>query len=506
MQSIRKKSFAAEQLAKRQKKNPTSIAIIVLAVIIAVGAVGYAVYVRFGEKEVPTENVSPADKKIKSIAVLPLDSFSDDPDQINFSDAMHDAIITNLSRICAGTIRVISRNSASRYKDTEKTLPEIAHELDVDAVIEGSVYPSENRVRIIVQLIAMNPERHLWQNDYTKELRDVLSLQNEVAREIASEIKVTLSDEEETRLASVQTVNPEAYNLYVQGRHYYNEAEFEKAVELLEKAITKDPGFAQAHSLLSRIYQFYDREKAKSAADRALELDPALAEPHMTYAYLYQRIFDWQKAESECKQALALDPSNSGVHTFYATHLRMICHYEEALQKIATAQKIDPLNSWSYGAAVAIYAAMDRFDEAMKQYRRGKEFNPDNWYIDQHYGRMLYKMGDYAQAREVFGKWEGTHEGPERFGYIHALAGEHAEAEKVLNDLIDSTKNGSIPSTYIIFIYAALGEKEKALDWLERMYEEGSHNMLFIKTDFEFDPLRSEPRFQAILKKMNLAD
>ncbi len=504
MQSIRKKSFAAEQLAKRQRKSPATIAIIVLAVVIAVGVVGYALYVRFGEKEEPTEAVAPT-AEIKSIAVLPLDSYTDDLDQIHFTDAMYEAIITNLSRICTGTIRVISRNSASRYKDTEKTLPEIAQELDVDAFIEGSVYPSENQVRITVQLIAMNPERHLWQKDYTKVLKDVYSLQNEVARAIASEIKVTISGEEELRSERTKTVVPEAYKLFTQARSFATLGKYDQAEEILNNVIIKDPGFAQAYSFLGSVY-YYDNkvEKAKKAADKAIELDPTLAHAHVVQAQLYQRNFNWEAAELELKKALELDPSSSSAYHNYAIHLRMRARYEDALKVITQFQKIDPLRSGLYGVAIAIYSAMGKFDDAIEQYRLGMDFYPGNDYIQQHYGRMLYKQENYKEAFEIFK--DNVHGGEGRFAYIYALAGEREKAQQILTRLIKKYEQEKNDPQWIVLIYTALGEIDTALDWLESTYDEGFHFYLFAKTDFEFDPLRSEPRFQAILKKMNLAD
>ena len=466
MQSIRKKSFAAEQLAKRQKKNPANIAIIVLAVAIALSAVGYALYVRFGEKDTPTDAVA-TKEEIKSIAVLPLESFSNDPDHNDFTNAMHSAIITNLSRICMGIVRVSAHRSMIQYRESDKTASEIAQELDVDAVIEGDVYSSDNQVRITVQLIAVNPERHLWQHVYTEEMKDVLSLQNQVAQAIAGAIKVAISSEEKNRLASAKTVDPEAFNLYARGLHFLDQFKFDEAEKVLEQAVAKDSGFAQAYGLLSDIY--YDKgqlEKAKNTADRAHDLDPTLVLPYITNAQLHMQDSDWDAAERDIKQALTLDPSSSDAHWAYFNILRMHCRYDEALQKIEDFQKIDPRAAVSYGGAVAIYTAMDRFDEAVEQYRRGMVLNPGNTYISQHYARMLYKKGNYEKAKEILNNVDILTD--QRAGYIDALEGKREEAEKVLNRLIRQYEEEHKSSMYIVFIYTALGEKEQALDWLER--------------------------------------
>jgi len=249
MPSPLKKSFAAELLKKRQKKRMShGLWIILLVVIIAVVIGGYALYSRY--------IALPVKAKITSIAVLPLANLSGDPEQEYFSDGMHDALISNLSKIEA--LRVISRTSVMGYRETEKKVPEIARELDVDAVIEGSVYRADNQVRITVQLIAAEPEQHLWSNEYERELRDVMSLQGEVARAIASEIKIAVTPEEEESLASARPVNTEAYDYYLRGNEYYRrglgEGELRIALQFYQKAIDLDPAFALAYARLSIVH------------------------------------------------------------------------------------------------------------------------------------------------------------------------------------------------------------------------------------------------------------
>jgi len=500
MQSIRKKSFAAEQLAKRQKKNPTTIAIIVLAVVIAVGAVGYALYVRFGVKEEPTEEID-----IRSIAVLPLECHSENQEHIDFAFAMHDLLTSNLSSICAPDVRVTAQRSTIRYRDSDKTASEIAEELDVDAMIEGSIYPSGDKIRITVQLIVMNPERHNWEESYIREMRDVLTLQNEVTQAIAGEIKVAISMEEETRLVSESNVAPEAYSLYVQARYYFNNGKFKEARECLEKALEIDQEFAQAYGALSIVHHFdgnYDM--MQSTVDKALDMNPDLAEPHIANALIHARDCNWQAAENEYKQAIELDPNNTDVYGYYARHLRMRGRLDDALKNILIAQRIDPLNPFLYGGAIACYLLKNRYDEAEKQYQKGLQFNPGNSYILLQYSRMLYKQGNYAEAMRIVKESNMMREG--RTGYLNALSGNRDKAYQILNTFIQKYEDGVSGGSWIVLIFTALGEIDTALDWLECIFEERETFMLFVKTDFEFDPLRSEPRFQAILKKMNLAD
>ena len=239
----------------------------------------------------------------------------------------------------------------------------------------------------------------------------------------------------------------------------------------------------------------------------AIELDPLLAEAHVQQAKLYQSSFDWQAAERELKQALELDPNGAYVNHYNATYLRIHARYGDAINVITHLQKIDPFRSSLYGVAIAIYTAIDRFDDATEQYRLGMDFYPGDDYIEQHYGRMLYKQGNYKKALEIF--TDNIHGEDGRFGYIYALAGEREKAQQILNRLIkkyEQEKDSPGNPVWIVLIFTALGETDTALDWMESTYEEGFHYYLFAKTDFEFDPLRSGPRFQAILKKMNLAD
>ena len=498
MQSIRKKSFAAEQLARQKKKSPATIAIIVLAVVIAVGAVGYALYVRFEAKEEPIEAVN-----IRSIAVLPLECHSENQEHIDFTFAMHDFLTSNLSSICAPDVRVTAQRSTIRYRDSDKTASEITEELDVDAVIEGSVYPSGNKIRITVQLIVMNPERHHWEESYIREMRDVLTLQNEVSKVIAGKIKVAISIEEETRLVSESNVDPEAYSLYVQARYYYYNTKFKEAREYLEKALEIDPEFAQAYGTLSFVHYFdgnYDM--MQSSADKALNLNPDLAEPHIVYALLHERDFNWQAAENEYKQAIELDPNNADVYFYYSRHFRMRGFLDDSLRNLLISQRIDPLNPFMYGGAVACYTLMNRYDEAEEQYNKGLQFNPGNAYIRFQYSRMLYKQGKYEEAMQIIKEVNIMREG--RIGYLNALSGNRDKAYKVLNTFIQKYEDGVYGGGWIVLIFTALGEIDTALEWLERIFEERETISPFIKTDFELDSLHSEPRFQAILKKMNL--
>ncbi len=457
MQSIRKKSFAAEQLARQKKKSPTTIAIIVLAVVIAVGAAGYALYVRFGEKEEPTEVVEPEQKQIKSIAVLPLKNMIGDPEQLYFTDGMHDALINNLSKI--GALRVVSNTSVMQYRDNPKPIPEIARELGVDAVIEGSVFRAENQVRIIVQLIATNPERHLWSNEYTRELRNVMSLQNEVARAIASEIKIAITPEEEARLATARPVNTEAYDSYLRGNDYrkrsISEEDKQIAVSLYQKAIDLDPEFALAYAGLSiahsRMYTFYyDRTqerlaRAKEAADRALELEPVLPEAHLAMGiYYFIGYLDYDRALEQFTIARESQPNNSELLQSFALIQRHQGKFEQALANFKKASDLDPLNNNLNNLIALTLRDLRRYQEAESYYDRAILQAPD---IDYFYSNKSF----------LYVRWEGNTE------KARAVLG-----ESPLN--IDSAENPFINTFITLDVYD--GNYQEALDRLNSKPED----------------------------------
>src|SRR5260221_7827667 len=327
--------------------------------------------------------------RIQSLVVLPLENLSNDPEQEYFADGMTDQLITNLAQISA--LKVISRTSAIRYKGTKKSLPEIARELHVDAVVEGALMWVGGRVRISAQLIEAPTDYHLWAASYDRDLRDVLSMQEEVTRAIASEIRVNLSAQEQARLASTRPIDPEAYRLYLKGRYYWNKRSlegFQKAIEYFQQATAKDPAYAQPYVGLPDTYTnfpFFDvvppREampKAKAAAARALELDDSLGEAHVSLGYVsYMYDWNWPTAGKHFEQALTLNPAYSMAHTFYPFYLSSLGRSEEALAVAKRSLDLDPASpAVSHSLGVQLYLAR-QFEQAIEQAHKTLELDPN---------------------------------------------------------------------------------------------------------------------------------
>jgi TolB-like protein/Flp pilus assembly protein TadD len=331
----------------------------------------------------------PSSPKIQSLVVLPLENLSKDPEEEYFTDGMTDQLITNLAQI--GALRVISRTSAMRYKGTKKSLPEIARELHVDAVVEGAVMWAGGRVRISAQLIEAPTDNHLWAASYERDLRDVLSMQEEVTRAIVSEIRVKLTAQEQARLANRHPINPEAYKLYLKGRYHWNKRSlegFQKAIEYFQLAAAKDPAYALAYVGLADTYTYFSffdvvppREampKAKAAAARALEIDNRLGEAHVSLGYVsYMYDWDWPAAGKHFEQALTLNPAYSRAHTFYPFYLSSLGRSEEALAVAKHSLDLDPASpAVSHSLTVQLYLAR-QFDQAIEQSHKTLELDPN---------------------------------------------------------------------------------------------------------------------------------
>ncbi len=460
--------------------------------------------------------------KIESIAVLPLGNLSRDPEQEFFADGMTEELITDLSKI--GALKVISRTSVMHYKGTQKTVPEIARELHVDAVIEGSVRRSGQRVRITAQLVHAATDTHLWAESYERDLRDVLALQDEVARAIASEIRVKLTPQEQARLMSARPVNPEAHELYLKGRYYWNKRTPEtlkKSFEYFQQAIEKDPSYALAYAGLADAYLMLGAgeyavlppkeafPKGESAAMKALELDSTLAEAHSTLGYSKDVFdWDWQGAEREFKQAIEFNPNYANAHHWYAGHLTQMGRHAEAIAEARKAESLDPLSLIiSADVAMEALAPAGMYDQAMQQCRKTLEMDP-NFAVAhaclsrsyEHKGMHKEAIAEIQNAVNLSG---GSLVWVAALGRAYALAGRRDEAIKILNELKARSKREFVPPAGFVGIYAALGDKDQAFAWLEKAYQERSDIIPALKLPV-FDPLRSDPRFQDLLRRVRL--
>ncbi len=458
--------------------------------------------------------------EIKSLAVLPLDNLSNDASQDYFADGMTDALITELAKI--GTLRVISRSSTMLFKGKRKPMPEIARELNVDAVVEGSVLRSGDRVKIATQLFHAATGQNLWSESYERDLRDVLSLQSEVARGIVQEIKIKLTPQEDASLSRKRSVNPEAEEAYLRGLFAFNQgvdattpAEkrvlHEKSFDHLQKAIKLDPNYAQAYATLALSYhwlasstgfsEFYP--KSKAAALTAIGIDDSNVDAHGALAFVAWN-YEWDAAlaEKEFKRVNALSRNVGFGGHGYALFLSNIGRHDEAIEQIRGAEAIDPLSRPLKANMVAIFMYARKFDHALEQIKRLLELNPNWWHVrDQLVGTYAFK-GMYEEAIDEKLKTIELRKGNVDLllAEINARAGRRIEATKILREVKKSPEVES-RATNVASVHAVLGDKEEAFVWLEKAFAMRLQGLRTLKTAPGFDSLRSEPRFQEMLRR-----
>jgi serine/threonine-protein kinase len=465
----------------------------------------------------------PAPRKMQSLAVLPFQNLSRDPEQEYFTDGIAEALITDLSQVSA--LRVISRTSAMRYKDAKKTMPEIARELSVDAVLEGSVQHSGERVRISAQLIHAPTDTHLWAGSYDRELQDVLGLESSVARAIADEIQVTLTPQEKAQLTATRQVNPDAYEAYLRGRYEWNKRTAEglrRAVDFFQQALAKDPGYALAYAGLADSYfsLAYSAEvlhpqevvpKAKAAALKALELDGSLAEAHTTLGAI--RVFyDWDGtgAEQEFKRAIALNAGYATAHHWYGLYLGWTGRVPEAKAELRRAQQLDPLSSIiSINLAWTSYLTRD-YDSAIEQLRQTLELDSNFWAAYWDLGECKLALGRYTEAIADLQKavdLSGGNTGTvAMLGYAYGVVGDRAKAQHMVQQLKKMAQSRYVSPADVAMVEFGLGNKDQGFAWLQKAYQDRSRFLVTLKTEASLDPLRSDPRFVDLLRRMKLSD
>ncbi len=454
--------------------------------------------------------------QIKSLAVLPLKNLTGDPEQEYFVDGMTEALTTELSKI--GALRVISRTSVMRYKETDKPLSEIARELNVDAVVEGSVLRAEEQVRITAQLIVAAPERHLWAENYDRDFGDILALSSDVARAIAREIKVAVTPAEERQLTSARRVNRETYEAYLKGMFHLNKSTPEgtqKGLAYLHQAIEKDPADPLAYGGLALGYAASAHgpgapsdalERAEAAALKALELDDTLAEAHAALAHIKEyRDWDWEAAEQAYQHALRLNPTLTLTRAHYSFYLLLFGQTDEALAEMRQVKEMDPLTPLWPAWQGWLYWWAGQYEEAINEARKSLELDPDfevGLYV---LGSAYAEKGMYEEAIKAHQRagvlsrqWKSA------LGRTYAMADQQEEARLVLADLEAGFTTWD--TWFIAQIYAVLGEKDEAFRWLETAaYEHPRHPYVpFIRFSPAFRPLHDDPRFQNLLRRMNL--
>ena len=456
---------------------------------------------------------------IQSVAVLPIENLSHDPEQEYFADGMTDALITDLGKISA--LRVISRQSVMRYKGSKKPLPEIASDLNVDALVEGAVVHSGNRVRITAQLVQGRPERQLWAETYESDLQDVLVLQGEVARAIADEIKVKVEPQEQARLAHSRAVNPEAHELYLKGLYFWNtnrnQRDLTKAIELFQQATEKDPGDPLAYTGLSDAYSslvgwdvlspLETLPKAKAAATTALQNDDSLAEAHGSLGHAEMYDWDFAGAENEFKRAIQLNPSYATGHWLYALDLSKMRRLREAVEEMQRAQSLDPISHVSNEVSGWIFYLARDYEHAVEQEQKALELDanlaPARYYL----GLAYEQERKYPEATEQFEKAVALSGGIPQFvgglGHAYGVSGRRGEAAKILERLSDQSKRTYVSPFSIAIVYAGLGETKQTFEWLDKAFRGHAQLLTNLKVDPRLDTLRSDMRFQDLLRRMN---
>ena len=488
--------------------------LLAIAVVLAALGIGYPSLRNWRQ---PSPATAP---RIQSLAVLPLENLSRDPEQEYFADGMTDELITDLAKI--GALRVISRTSVMRYKGTKKSLPEIARELNVDAVVEGTVSRSPGRVHITAQLILARPEKHLWAEGYDRALGDAVALQSELARAIATEIKIKVTPQEQVRLANARPVNPEGHEAYLKGRYYWNkrtEEGFRRSIEYFSEAIEKDPNYALAYAGLADSYillgeygLFPPREaytKAREAATKALALDETLAEAHTALADVKTDYdWDWPGAEHEFRRAIELNPGYATAHQWYGELLSQLGRHEEALAEIKRAQELDPLSLIISTVGGQTLLRMGRDDLAIGQLRKTLEIDPNFAQAHDVLGLTYLRKGAFAEAIAEFQRAITLSPNITLYkaglGQAYARTGKSSEARKLLYELKQQSKRSYVSWLGLADIYAGLAEKDQAFACVEQAYEQRDANLVQARVDPLLDPLRSDPRFQDLLRRMGL--
>jgi TolB-like protein/DNA-binding winged helix-turn-helix (wHTH) protein len=446
----------------------------------------------------PAERSVVVSPVIGSLAVLPLDNLSGDKEQEYFADGMTDALTTDLAQI--GSLKVISRTSAMHFKSSKETLPQIGRELNVDAVVEGTVTRAENRVRVTAQLVETGSDHHLWARTYERDLKDVLVLQDEIAQDVAEQVRVKLTPKERSRLVQVHPVDSDAYDAYLRGSYWINQLTLEgheKACDYFRRAVAKDPSYALAYVGVARCQDTPD--KYRDEIIKALALDPSLAEAHTMLAInKLTNDWDWPGAEAENRKAVALNPSDARAHLWYSFYLVAMARPDEALREIERARDLDPYDAFTTVTLGQVLYHARRFDDALRENQRGLEMHPDadafSWYMADVYEQKKMFAEAFAARQRALSLTKDPRvtalgEAYKRSGYKGYLL-KQAEFEQTHNP------------PYAAHCYALLNDEPRAIAALEAAYKDRAAGILFIRTAPELDSIRSSPGFRDLVRRV----
>ncbi len=504
--------------AASQRKKHVWIYIVVIGAAISIGLFFLGRYsasnsASAARAEAATGSTMPQ----KSIAVLPFDNLSRDPDNAYFAEGVQDEILTRLAKVA--DLKVISRTSTQHFKSAPENLPQIAKQLGVTNILEGSVQKAADQVRVNVQLINAMSDAHLWAETYDRKLIDIFAVESEIAKNVAESLQAKLSGSEKTAMAKKPTENPEAYELYLKGRFFWNKrtgADLQKSIEYYNQAIAKDPGYALAYVgladsylLLSSYASSSPREslpRAKAALQKALDLDDSLAEAHASFGLLGTLELNLRHGIDELQRAIELKPNYATGHHWLSLGYVTLAQFDSAISEAKRAIELDPLSLIINADCSYEYLCARRYDEAEAQARKTLEIDPNFFLAHYYLGAILQLKGNVAQAIPEFQKsFDLNHDHYSRamLGQAYARNGQKEEAQKALAWLNEEAKSKYVAPYAFALVYTALGDNERAIDELERAYQNGETNYLFvIKVDPFLDDLRGDPRFNNLVQKI----
>lgn len=492
---------------------PRALLWIVLAAVIIL-CLSTAFWLKFRQRTTPV-----VEPRIQSLAVLPLRNLSGDPAQEYLADGMTEALIGRLAGI--HNLRVISHTSVMQFKNPQASVPEISRKLGVDAVVEGSVIREGDHLRVTAQLIRGSTETHFWSETYDRKMSDALTLESELAQSIAEKVQVTVSGEEQLRLSSARPVAPEVYESYLKGRFAFgqgNRAQLDQSIPYFEDAISRDATFAPAYLGLAEAYTLLGtvsagvspqetRPKVARFARKALSIDPNLAEARVVLANVLQEEWHWAEAESEYRRAIALNPNSAEAHQWFALWLVCQGRTDEAVSTIKRARALDPVGV-SGGSVAWILFQAHHFDEAIREENSALVIQPNNVTTLTGLGFTLIAKNQPADAIPALEKAVSLSGSPAATGILiraYSHAGRRNDALRLLEELKRRKKAGYIPAGAFVNAYLGMGDNEQAFYWLEQAYKEQSNILQFLKTHPYFDPIRGDPRFADLVRRVGLA-
>jgi TolB-like protein/Flp pilus assembly protein TadD len=510
-----KRTGAADAVGQHSRGH-TWIYIVIVAAAFSIGLFFLGRY-SAGNKESGLPPAAAGSLPEKSIAVLPFENLSRDPDNAYFAEGVQDEILTRLAKVA--DLKVISRTSTQHFKSAPENLRDIAKQLGVTNILEGSVQKAADQVRVNVQLINAMTDAHVWADTYDRKLTDIFAVESEIAKTIAETLQARLTGSEKSSIAKTPTVNPEAYELYLKGRFFWNKRtgdDLRKSIEYLKQAIAKDAGYALAYAALADSYgilRFYGGASpnesivpATAAAKKALELDDSLAEAHASLGLIATEELEIHRGLSELERAVQLNPNYATAHHWLSLALTALGQSDRSITELKRALELDPL-SMIINADLSIgYLYARRYDEAEAQARKTLEIDSRSFVAHYYLGMALQLKGQLKKAIPEFQKAVELNNDPYSIAMLaqaHARNGQTDEARKLLAHLNEMAKSAEVPEYALALVYTSLGEKERAIEALEHGFAGGNKSYLFLLPGDPFlDDLRGDPRFEALVQKI----